>query len=898
MSRSCISPSGNDPTSSRPSSRRSAYLRAALMAFVVMPVLPAAAQNAALQPGEAFLTRFSGSMPAAGTSVIDPNGTVGSIIDLRGPGQPPQGQHWVDEPQRQPITAAQVGQVFGVALDDAPSPSIFIASTAAFGLHRTADNSAWMPGMFGPLGPAAIYRLDAANGYQPQPFAQVTLGGRQNTGPGLGNIAYDRFNKQVFVSDLETGMIHRLRASDGTDLGTWDHGTQGRANFLDVESKAPKSLSPIAFDPASRARVDDCPSGNFSASPECWNFAQSGRRVFGLGVMRNAQSGETRLYYAVNASPAFGNGAWSQASEDEKRNSVWSVRLAPDGSFDGGDVRREFLLPDFFTSPQDVERAGYSSPVSDISFQACGSRPVMLVAERGTQRNLGLDADDAFATPHEARSLRYEYDGQNGWRPIGRYDVGNYVRGPEGMPYMRANCAGGATFAYGYDANFNSIDRGKTDQFVWNSGDALCSPEGPCMIPGAQAQADAPPQGAAAQPAALQNADPQADDSQVHGIQGTPENAYDELVPNGALAQTPGEASPSTAIPQSYMIDADVNLDPQGNPVGLERNDATRIGDVAVFQVCPQPAMGFMPLPPPVMVAGHAPTVSHAMYASHGRQMSHYRFGSHAPEFSHYRFASHYRFWSHNRSGSHERRWSHHRYASHERRESHNRTHSHVRSFSHYRWGSHDLRRSHSRFGSHDKSRSHWRTGSHNARASHSQLVSHARSLSHLRTGSHDPRRSHTLAVSHSRTLSHLRSGSHSPTASHSKLGSHSQTASHNRAGSIQKPGAGQKPVHSRAMSLSTSQPVHTRAISQATTKPVHSRAASLAASKPVHSRAASQPAVRPVHSRAASQPKVSPKVQQRPNVQPRPMIQQRPAHSRQQSVGPGRGNPSGGNRF
>jgi hypothetical protein len=894
MSRSRVFPSGNDPTSFRPPLRRSICLRAALMAFVVMPVLPAAAQNVALQPGEAFLTRFSGSMPAAGASVIDPNGTVGSIIDLRSPGQPPQGQHWIEEPQRQPVTAAQVGQVFGVALDDAPSPSIFIASTANFGLHRTADNSAWMPGMFGPLGPAAIYRLDAANGYQPQPFAQVTLGGRQNTGAGLGNIAYDRFNKQVFVSDLETGMIHRLRAADGTDLGTWDHGTQGRANFLDVESKAPKSLPPIAFDPASRALVNDCPGGDFSRSPECWNIAQSGRRVWGLGVMRNAQSAETRLYYSVNSSPAFGNGAWSQAPEDEKRNSVWSVRLAPDGSFDGTDVRREFLLPDFFGKPEDVARAGYSSPVSDISFQACGSQPVMLVAERGTQRNLGLDADDAFATPHEARSLRYEYDSQNGWRPIGRYDVGSYVRGQEGMPYMRANCAGGATFAYGYDANFNAIDRGKTDQFVWNSGDALCSPEGPCMIPGAQAQAGGPPaggpQGATAQPAVLQNADPQADDSQVHGIQGTPENAYDELVPNGAMAQTPaGEPPPSTAIPQSYMIDADINLDAQGNPVGLERNDATRIGDVAVFQICPQPAMGFMPLPPPVMVAGHAPTVSHAMYASHGRQMSHYRFGSHAPEFSHHRFASHNRFWSHNRSGSHERRWSHQRYASHERRESHNRTHSHVRSFSHYRWGSHDQRRSHSRFGSHDTNRSHWRTGSHNERASHAQSMSHARSLSHLRTGSHDPRRSHTVLVSHSRTLSHQRTGSHS------------QTASHSRASSVQTPGTNQGAVHSRRESASTVRPVHTRAISQAANRPVHSRPASQASSRPVHNRAASRPVTRPVHTRAASQPNVSPKVQPRPNLQPRPMIQQRPVQSRPQPVGPGngpsRGNP-GSNRF
>jgi hypothetical protein len=859
MSQTVPSASGDEPAFSRfrPSSR-SARLRAALMAFIFLPVLPAAAQNAALQPGEAFVTRFSGTVPggAPGAGVIDPNGTVGSIIDIRGPGQPPQGQHWIDEPQRQPLTAAQVGQVFGVALDDARAPSIFVASTAAFGLHRTADNANWMPGMFGPLGPAGIYRLDPATGYQAQPFAQITLGGRQNTGAGLGNIAFDRFNKQIFASDLETGMIHRIRASDGADLGTWDHGTQGRASFLDVEDKTPKSLAPIAFNPASRALVNDCPSGNFSRSPECWNVAQSGRRVWGVGVMRNAQSGETRLYYSVNSSPAFGNTVWMQAPEDDKRNSVWSVRLAPDGSFDGTDVRREFLLPDFFVDPQDVARAGYSSPASDISFQACGSKPVMLVAERGGMRNLGLDADEAFATPHEARTIRYEYDSQNGWRPVGRYDVGSYVRAQEGMPFMRANCAGGASFAYGYDATYGSIDPAKTDQFVWNSGDALCSPEGPCLIPGAgspQAGQQFGPQGAPVQQVAQQDADPQADDSQVHGIQGTPEHAYDELIPNGALvpAQS-GEPYPSTGVAQSYMIDTDINLDAQGNPVGLERNDATRIGDIAVFQICPQPAMGFMPLPPPVMVAGHEPTVSHAMYASHGRLMSHRRFGSHAPEFSHHRFASHYRYWSHHRQGSHERRWSHHRYASHERRESHNRTHSHVRSFSHYRWGSHDQRRSHSRFGSHDTNRSHWRTGSHNERASHAQHLSHARSLSHVRTGSH------------SQTLSHARTGSHTPTLSHNRQGS--QGSTHSRQISV-----GPAKVHSRA--LSSPRPIHTRSISQANVKPVHSRSVSQASVKPVHSRSVSRASVKPVHATAVSQARVRP----RPSVQPRPLIQQQP---------------------
>ncbi|MCZ7660952.1 MAG: hypothetical protein M5U07_25505, partial [Xanthobacteraceae bacterium] len=312
------------------------------MAAALFPMTPALAQDVPLRPGEAFVTRFSGVTGEGAQAAIDLNGTVGSIIDLRSPGQPPQGQHWIDEPQRRPVTAGEIGQVFGVAFDGENGPNIYVTATAAFGLHRTPDNSQWMPGMFGPGGPGAIYRLDRNAGYRPVLFAQVTLNGRQNTGAGLGNIAFDRWNKQFFVSDLETGMIHRIRV-DGTDLGAFDHGVQGRAGFLDMESKQPKSLAPIAFDPSSRALIEDCPSGNFSQSPDCWNLAASGRRVWGLGVMRNAETGETRLYYSVWSSPAFGNAGWNNLPDDEKRNSIWSVRLGPDGGFDLSSVQREFL---------------------------------------------------------------------------------------------------------------------------------------------------------------------------------------------------------------------------------------------------------------------------------------------------------------------------------------------------------------------------------------------------------------------------------------------------------------------------------------------------------------------------------------------------------------------------
>jgi hypothetical protein len=230
-------------------------------------------QEDLMRPGDAYLTRFSGiiEQPGAGgqrTAVINLQGTVGSIIDLRSPRRPTRGEHWYDEPQRKPVKAVEVGQVFGVVLDDATPPNIFLSATSAFGLHLTPGTPQWMPGQWGAGGdPGTIYRLSRDSGYRPSVFAHVTLSGRANTGAALGNMAFDRMHKVLFVSDLETGMIHGLRANDGADLGYYDHGVVGRAKFLDAENNVAGSLSAITFDPSSRARITDCPSGAFERSP-------------------------------------------------------------------------------------------------------------------------------------------------------------------------------------------------------------------------------------------------------------------------------------------------------------------------------------------------------------------------------------------------------------------------------------------------------------------------------------------------------------------------------------------------------------------------------------------------------------------------------------------------------
>jgi len=523
----------------------------------------------ALEPGEAFVTRFSGTAEAEGRTVIDTRGAVGVIVDLTAPGAAPQGASGAQTPESAVVTADQVGQVFGIALDE--EANVYLSATSAFGLHRNADNSGWMEGMWGAQGgPGTVWKLDAANGYAAEAFAEITAGGRANTGASLGNIAYDRFNRQLFVSDLETGLIHRLGLQDGADLGSFDHGTQGRTGFFDVPASNFATLDEVPFDPAAAARTEDCPSGDFARDPACWNVADFRRRVFGLGVRRDDRTGEVRLYYSLWSSQGFGAADFAGAPDEEKRNSIWSIALTQEGDFDTGSVRREFFLPDFFRSPAAIARAGFSHPVTDIAFPAFGEQDVMLLAERGGLRNRGLEAENSFAFPQEARVLRYELTELRAWRPAGRYDVGFYDRGEAGPPYLRASAAGGVTFASGYDEN-GEIAPAAPDAFVWMSGDGLCSPQGPCRDPQSGAHSD---------------------DAVVDGIQGRAARPYEAFEPMSAFDPypAPGPVTPPTGPDGSYMVAVAGEETTGGEaPVG---GGATRVGDVEAFQVPPPEPAG------------------------------------------------------------------------------------------------------------------------------------------------------------------------------------------------------------------------------------------------------------------------------------------------------------------
>lgn len=395
-------------------------------------------------PGNAAVTGFSGAVPPieiapgvdpAELTFIDENGFALRIIDLRHMSGPPAAQ-LVGAPKPHTWLAKDIGQVFGVAVDDATAPNIYVTASSVYGLPIVApgpdgqprhvaigaEKAAFMPGLWGTAsqdgGPGSIWKIDGTTG-KVSLLANVMLDGRANSGAALGGIAYDAHSKSLFVADRESGMIHRFDLN-GEDRGHFDHGVDGRQAL---------GLAPVAFDPQKHL---DITSPRFdSRLPATWHYAAPGRRVFGLAVF------DGRLYYAV-----------------AEGLQIWSVSLAPDGSF-GTDPRIELVVP-----------AG-SGPteISKITFDEQGR---MFLAERPDPTG----ALDFEALTHEGvgRVLRYASvhigpDGRRIWQATpDEYAIG--------FPRALRNGNGGVAIGYRYDPRGN-LATASCGGFLWTTGEDL-----------------------------------------------------------------------------------------------------------------------------------------------------------------------------------------------------------------------------------------------------------------------------------------------------------------------------------------------------------------------------------------------------------------------------------------
>ncbi len=384
-----------------------------LLAFtlsIITAISIARAQEGAvgvITSGDAAVTGFSGTIDQAGQKLINPDGASLRIFGLSNRG-PARGQ-LLDAPIKNEYFARDIGQVFGVALDNAINPNIYVTATSAYGisivgpdgspLANGAPGASFMPGQFGATGgPGSIWKVDGATG-EVSLFANLQSAGQDNSGAGLGNIVFDPSHYQLFVSDLASGLIHRVDMR-GNVIDTFDHGSAGRPAG---------GLDPVAIDPANRLDITN-PDFDVENS-DTWGLADIRRRVWGMAYFKG------RLYYAPVEGPQ-----------------IWSVGINRDGSF-ASDARI------------DIQNVPGGFPVSDMLFTPRGQ---MIVAQRG-----GMLGSRDYTQLHTSRAdsvLRYSRNADGTWiQEQDEYAIG--------FPVNHKNASGGVGLA--------------CSNILWSTGDAL-----------------------------------------------------------------------------------------------------------------------------------------------------------------------------------------------------------------------------------------------------------------------------------------------------------------------------------------------------------------------------------------------------------------------------------------
>jgi hypothetical protein len=526
---------------------RSTLLCGAIAAHISALLLCASSTHAQdrsiLAPGDAVVTSFSGVdepdtkrqpyLPPLtppqllDKTLVNPDGVSARIVSLASPGYVWDARVWPAASARV-FRARDIGQVFGVTLDDAPQPNVYVAASSVYGLHIVAPildlygrperlkkgrgDARWADGMWGTAdtkgnpgsvgGPGSIWRIDGRTA-EVSLFANVTLDNKPNAGAGLGNITYVAALKQIFVSDLSTGMIHRF-AMDGKELEVFDHGVTGRAST---------NRPPVPHDPAARLDItaDAFAIGNVAT----WGYTNKDRRVWALGYH------DGRLYYSVVGDSQI----WSVGFEKETGKFLKSAEW-------------EINVP---TLPK-------SLPVTDMVFTHKGA---MILAQRGEIVSTYDYAN--FANPGISRNYRYWLKDPKD--PITPKTPSRWIEQPE--EYAQGFASGNRSTDGGLDLNYGYTNRGYLDTRVcegslWNTGDNLRRTDDPivrkALLPGGPLVID--------------------------GLQG---------IPTGPVK------SKNTPPWVSYIVDIDPSNTDRGTDKPLRWSDTTTqgwMGDIAIYRPC------------------------------------------------------------------------------------------------------------------------------------------------------------------------------------------------------------------------------------------------------------------------------------------------------------------------
>ncbi len=144
---------------------------------------------------------------------------IGAIIDTRLNASAPRGDDWggtVNMNHPANWIPDSIGQVFGIAIDR--NENIYLASSDIYAYAGISIGGFGSSNATGPFPSGQIFKSEPPL-YLARPFINLI-----NTGDalnGIGNIVYDKWNNQLFATNLEDGKIYRIRM-DGTTAETYD----------------------------------------------------------------------------------------------------------------------------------------------------------------------------------------------------------------------------------------------------------------------------------------------------------------------------------------------------------------------------------------------------------------------------------------------------------------------------------------------------------------------------------------------------------------------------------------------------------------------------------------------------------------------------------------------------
>jgi gliding motility-associated-like protein len=355
-----------------------------------------------LQNGMAILTHWTG---------VSGQWDAFSIFDTENNMSAPLGQNWAttfytptDPAIHDQWKGTNIGDVFGVAIDDQKN-AYFTTTKSISSSGSTATNS-------GVAGDGGVYKLNA-NDWSMTPLITTGNGPNQipNQNVGLGNICFDKWNNQLFITNFEDGKIYRFD-TNGNLLST--------------------------FDP-------------FNADDGSAGFAGHGEALWGINVYGDSPN-NVKVYFSQ----------WTEdnslAFSTNVNNSVWSVDLDASGEFTGTEDFC-FSLPDITYNWATV--TGGSYPISDITFSTDGKMYLCEKTQGGWSAFAGFD--DIF-TPGAHNSRLLEFTNVAGvWTMTQHYGVGNY-----NTPNTSDNTAGGVALS-----NRETTAGIDCEKLIWATGDAL-----------------------------------------------------------------------------------------------------------------------------------------------------------------------------------------------------------------------------------------------------------------------------------------------------------------------------------------------------------------------------------------------------------------------------------------